>query len=321
LLALLITLSLGCATSPSGGITLFPEGHRMVESAKSLRDANRDGPAPVPRELAKHVSDPWVVEPGDGVLIHPANIDSPVRLPGDQVVLPDGTISLGAYGQILVAGKTIPQIEAEANHIIVGCVKDAGKMVARLVTRDSKVYYVLGEVNSPGSFALRGRETVLDAILAAGGLTANASRNNIILTRPTPPESCRIVLPVCYTDIVQVGDTATNYQIHAGDRVYVPSRTTYESLCPSKASCSRCSGVQTACPLTTHAPELPLPPDVKPIPPHSSEPVWRPAELPKPDPLRDGAEKAAPENKDPDRDGKSENRPKAETLLPPVPRS
>ena len=50
-----------------------------------------------------------------------------------------------------------------------------------------------------GSFALQGRETVLDGIIAAGGLNDKASRNNIILSRPTPPDGCRLVLPICYS--------------------------------------------------------------------------------------------------------------------------
>jgi protein involved in polysaccharide export with SLBB domain len=246
-----VALATGCGSS-SGRFTLFPEGHVLVESAKALRDATPP-PAGIPRELDKHVGSPYVIEPGDGLLVQPASLDSPVRLPGDQTVLPDGTIHLGSYGQMLVAGKTLDQIEAEVNARIQGQVKDAGKITARLVTRDSKVYYVLGEVNSPGAFAWRGRETVLDAILAAGGLTTNASRNNITLTRPTPPDGCRIVLPFCYTDVVQVGDTTTNYQVHAGDRVYVPSRTMLEEFCPKKASCSRCGGPHTPCP--QHGPE------------------------------------------------------------------
>src|SRR5207244_3519626 len=83
-------------------------------------------------------------------------------------------------------------------------------------TRVSKVYYVLGEVNAPGSFTLSGRETVLDGILAAGGLNERASRRNIILSRPTHPDSCRVVLPICYYEIVQLGDTSTNYQLAPG---------------------------------------------------------------------------------------------------------
>jgi hypothetical protein len=38
------------------------------------------------------------------------------------------------------------------------------------------------------------------------------------------------VLPVCWKNIVQLGDTATNYQIAPGDRIYVPSRAAAEVL-------------------------------------------------------------------------------------------
>src|SRR5262249_1097571 len=177
----------------------------------------------LPRELDKRVAPPYIVEPGDVLLAQPANLDSPVRLPGDQTVLPDGTIELGRYGPIVVAGKTVPQIEADVRAQIEATTKGAGPIAVRLVTRVSKVYYVLGEVNAPGAFPLQGRETVLDAILAAGGLNDKASRKFITLSRPTPVDSCRIVLPVCYNEIVQLGDTATNYQIAAGDRIFVPT--------------------------------------------------------------------------------------------------
>jgi len=110
------------------------------------------------------------------------------------------------------------------------------------------VYYVIGEVNAPGAYQLSGRETVLDAILAAGGLTERASRDNIILDRPSAPDSCRTVLPVCWSEIVQLGDTSTNYQMATGDRIYVPSRTFWEDLC-RKPQCPCGSRPQTACPI------------------------------------------------------------------------
>ena len=183
-----------------------------------------------PRELDKTVSGPYTVEPGDVLLVQPASLDSPVRLPGDQPVLPDGTIQLGRYGRWNVAGKTIEIIEGEVNGLIKEKTADAGPIIVRLVTRDSKVFYVLGEVNAPGSFQLKGRETVLDALIAAGGINSNASRRGIILTRPTVPDSCRLVLPVSFNRIVQLGDTTTNYQIRAGDRVYVPSKSLWEDV-------------------------------------------------------------------------------------------
>lgn len=236
---------LGCSSSSGNFLGLAPTGHRLIPEAKALRSAYPD-PLPLPRELDKHVAVPYVIEPGDVLLVQPVNLDSPVRLPGDQTVLPDGTIELGRYGLLQVAGKTLPQIEADARLQVEAVTKDAGPITVRLVTRVSKVYYVLGEVNAPGAFPLQGRETVLDAILAAGGLNDKASRKFITLSRPTHPDGCRVVLPVCYNEIVQLGDTATNYQIAAGDRIYVPTRGHED--CGRKKVCPPCGRPQVPCP-------------------------------------------------------------------------
>jgi polysaccharide biosynthesis/export protein len=227
--------------------SLFPpQMNRMTDTAKALRA----GYAPdVPRELAKGVTEPYTVEPGDVLLVQPVDLESPVRLPGDQPVLPDGTIQIGKYGRLAVAGRTVEEIERLVRERISAQEKDAGPITVRVITRASKVFYVLGEVNSPGSFTLTGRETVLDGILTAGGLTPRAAHQRIILVRPTPTGSCRMVLPVCYDDIVQVGDTATNYQLFPGDRIFVPSPGFLEQLCHKKA-CPPCNPPQTPCPLS-----------------------------------------------------------------------
>jgi protein involved in polysaccharide export with SLBB domain len=267
-------LPAGCTTGPGNRFVLFPESHRLIESARELRAAGIQT-ASIPRELDKGLARPFEVEPGDVVLVQPANLDSPVRLPGDQQVLPDGSIQLGRYGRVIVAGKTVERIEAEVNELVHAQTPDAGPISVRLVTRDSKVFYVLGEVNAPGAFQLKGRETVLDAIVAAGGLSSNASRRSIILTRPTKPDACRIVLPVCYNEIVQVGDTSTNYQLSAGDRVYVPSRSFWDDLHPFKHECAPCGRPHSPCLGETCAPpaerpqeplHLPAPADG--LPPH-----------------------------------------------------
>jgi protein involved in polysaccharide export with SLBB domain len=256
--SLLLLLLSGCASSSSSSaFSLFPEGHWLIPEAKSLRSAYPE-PVALPRELDKRTAPPFVVEPGDVLLVHPVNLDSPVRLPGDQPVLPDGTINLGRYGWLMVAGKSVQRIEAEVRAAVQAQTKDAGPITVRLVQRQSKVYYVLGEVNAPGAFPLQGRETMLDALQAAGGLNNRASRKNITLSRPTKPDSCRIVLPVCYNEIVQLGDTSTNYQIAAGDRVYVPTRTCWEDLLHRKDSCPPCGRPQSPCPLPVNI-EHPVP--------------------------------------------------------------
>jgi hypothetical protein len=88
----------------------------------------------------------------------------------------------------------------------------------------------------------------LDGLAAAGNLTRNAQVKKVVLVRPTQPGACREVLPVCLQQIVQLGDTSTNYQLRPGDRIYVPSQGMLESLLPffSKTS-AVCSGPQSSC--------------------------------------------------------------------------
>jgi protein involved in polysaccharide export with SLBB domain len=242
---LLTVLLTGCL----GGRSSLTGTHRLLPSTEALEQ-----PVPVafPRELDKHVLPPYIVEPGDVLLVQPADLDSPVRLPGDQPILPDGTINLGRYGHILVAGKTVDEIAGLIKATVEPQAKDVGIINVRLVTRASKVYYVLGEVNAPGAFPISGRETVLDAIIAAGGLTERAAHKKVILSRPTAPDSCRIVLPVCYNEIVQHGDTTSNYQLAPGDRIYVASKAAWEdwfSHDHDKKSCVTCSTPTGPCPL------------------------------------------------------------------------
>ena len=102
IIALLLS---GCSLTPGRSLTLFPEGHRIQDSAKAMRRAFPD-PVPLPRELDKRLLPSYVVEPGDVLLVQPADFESPVRIPADQPVLQDGTINLGRYGHVVVAGKT-----------------------------------------------------------------------------------------------------------------------------------------------------------------------------------------------------------------------
>ncbi len=247
----------------------------LLPEAKAFKNAV-PMPPPVPRELDKTVLSAYVVEPGDVLLVQPIKLDSPARIPADQTILPDGKIDLGEYGRVLVAGKPIEQVEAQVQAVVQAKTPDAGQINVRLVGRNSKVYYVLGQVNAPGSFPLQGRETVLDGLVAAGGMNARASRNNIILSRPTTPGGCRIVLPVCYRQIVQLGDTTTNYQLQPGDRIYVPAMSFWEGIIgedkEAKKDCSPCNAPQHACPWdcgdSALTPPTPVPTGIFPAPTH-----------------------------------------------------
>lgn len=243
----IMVLGVGCSSTGSNPLS-FSGTHQLSKSAKLARESVY-APLDLPRELNKTLGPPYIMEPSDIVLVQPAKFDSPVRLPGDQAIFPDGSISLGEYGRIIIAGNTIQAAEKMIQAQIEAKTKDAGPMTLRVISRESKVFYVLGEVNAPGSFTWNGRETVLDGILTAGGLTDQASRGKIILSRPTQPDGCREVLPICYNNIVQLGDTATNYQLRPGDRIFVPSKCFSESLPWSKEE-PHCATSQIPCTAT-----------------------------------------------------------------------
>ncbi len=247
----------GCAST--SGLLMQPGSNKLLSSAKSFAQETTAQSLHVPRETELQFLSEYRVEPGDVLGVEPVDFNSPIRLPGDQPVLPDGSIELGRYGRLVAAGSTVEEVEREVQRLIdqehqddKSVEADQARISVRLIQPESKVYYVLGEVNSPGAFPLIGRETVLDAIIQAGGLGGRANQHAIILSRPTGPSSCRVVLPVCYQQIVQLADSTTNYQIRPGDRIFVPSLTLCgefrQSIFPSLgATCPRCAQDPKSC--------------------------------------------------------------------------
>lgn len=244
-----VLLTGGCSTS-GGTFSLFPTGHYLTDQTRQVLEGS-PRIAALPRELDKTVLPAIYLEPGDGLLVEVLDLASDVRLPADQQVLADGTIDLGLYGRVIVAGLTLEQAERLIEDQLVAFGEDDDQRVNVRLLEPQAVYYVLGEVSSPGAYPLVGRETVLDGIVAAGGLTSRSSPCDILLARPTLPQSCRVTLPVCYRQITQLGDTTTNYQLQPGDRIYVGTRTFCEDIAfwRSNKTCQYCQcRPQVPCP-------------------------------------------------------------------------
>ena len=136
------------ATSLTGGFTLFPANNFLIDDAQ---DVMRGVPssASVPRELQKTVVSSYIIQPGDGLTLEPITTKPAIKLSGEQTVLPDGTIDFGKYGRLVVAGRTLEQIEAEADAAISAAEHEKVQINVRLSKPASAVYYVLGEVNAP----------------------------------------------------------------------------------------------------------------------------------------------------------------------------
>lgn len=178
-----------------------------------------------PRELQKTVLPPYVVEPPDELEISakPAGLDFPTMI---TVIRPDGVVDLNQYGEVTVTGLTLPEVEMKIASQVSAVAARSGntdpvQVSARLINGGaSKVYYVIGTVNTQGAFPITGNETVLDAILKAG-LRSNSLPDKAYLSRPQPGGAPDQVLRVDW-ERIKVGDTLTNYQLMPGDRVVVP---------------------------------------------------------------------------------------------------
>jgi polysaccharide export outer membrane protein len=226
-------------------------------------------PGTVPVELNKATLPPYVIEAPDNLMIEVVtrgkvpvldamgnprpdptdpkkNLeqDGTLRLPVQAISGPfqvriDGTIGLGFWGSVTVAGLSLDQAaEAIRRHVLqnpamsnLGLDKHPENLIVivDVLAYNSKRYYVITDGGGYGEqvypFPITGSETVLDALSNIYGLPSVASRRNIWVARRCPqPDQPWQILPVDWVGITQHGVTATNYQIMPGDRIYVKAQ-------------------------------------------------------------------------------------------------
>lgn len=149
------------------------------------------------------------------------------QISGQHIVRPDGTVSLGSYGSVYVAGLSLAQVkQAIEAHLSKYLYKP--EVAVDVYSYNSKFYYVITDFAGNGEQVARlphtGNETVLDAVSLIGGLSAVSSKH-IWVARPAPTECGNDqILPVDWCGITRKGQVKTNYQIFPGDRVYILSQ-------------------------------------------------------------------------------------------------
>ncbi len=112
------------------------------------------------------------------------------QIEGEHLVGPDGTVNLGTYGSVYIAGMTISEartaIEEHLKEFL-----DEPEVSVDVFAYNSKFYYVVTEGAGLGDQIQRvpitGNETVLDAITQVGGLSRISSKT-IWVARPAPAD-------------------------------------------------------------------------------------------------------------------------------------
>jgi polysaccharide export outer membrane protein len=151
------------------------------------------------------------------------------QIRGPHLVGPDGTVNLGAYGNVMVTGLTRSGAKA-AIEVHLSAFLDSPEVSIDVAAYNSKVYYVIYDGGGAGQQVYRlpvtGNDTVLDAVSQLNGLSPVSDTKKIWVARPNCAEKCAapdIILPVDWCGITARGRAETNYQLMPGDRLYVQS--------------------------------------------------------------------------------------------------
>jgi len=244
LVATTLGLGLGatCLMGLAGSNSQDPPANPVPAPRPPDADRPRSAPEDLPREFNRVSMPPYVVEPPDRLVVEVLEALPGRPITGERQVLPDGTISLGYYGRVFVDSTTTEQIKVKViqhlrefltaaqlgvevtnnGKVVPVPPEKSTKVFVDVVSYNSKVYYVQGDVGTPGRLPVTGNERVLDAIVYAGGLIPTASVPTMRLVRPDPRgQGQEHVYPIDYDAIVSKGDSTTNYQLMPGDRVVV----------------------------------------------------------------------------------------------------
>lgn len=133
-------------------------------------------------------------------------------------VRPDGKISMPLIGEVVAQGKTAVELQNEIATKLKPYVEDP-KVAVIVREVNAPQFSVIGEVQKPGSYPLRGNVTVLQALSQAGGFNQFADQDGIVIVRQSGEKTQKY--NVKYSDLVS-GDGHGSVYLDQGDTVYVP---------------------------------------------------------------------------------------------------
>jgi len=140
-------------------------------------------------------------------------------------VRPDGKISMPLIGDVVAAGLTPDQVSASIKSRLKNYVRDPNVTVIIKELRSHEyltLVRVTGAVNDPLSLNYRQGITVLDAVLAAGGLNDYAAPDKTKLYRVIDGKTHIIYIRL--DDILNKGKLETNIELRPKDIIAVPER-------------------------------------------------------------------------------------------------
>jgi polysaccharide export outer membrane protein len=161
----------------------------------------------------------YVIGPGDTVNIF---VWGNTELSSSVPVRPDGMITTPLVEDVQASGKTSTELAREMERHLSRYIKNpiVTVYVTKFVGRFQEQIRVIGEAVEPQSIPFKENMTVLDVMIAVGGLTEFAAGNSTTLVRTAGGKQRKYRLRL--DDLIKDGDIAANVDILPGDILIIP---------------------------------------------------------------------------------------------------
>lgn len=174
---------------------------------------------PTPKQAsAKAAASDYIIGPGDTLEVFVwRNPELTVTVP----VRPDGKISTPLVEDMVAVGKTAPQLARDMEAVLGEYVRSP--KVNIIVTTAASAFSlvkVVGQVARQEALAYREGMTVLDAVLAVGGLGQFAAGDRSHITRVVNGQQTTIKVKL--DALINHGDVSQNISLKPGDVLFVP---------------------------------------------------------------------------------------------------
>jgi len=165
------------------------------------------------------VDAPYLIGPGDTVnIVVWRNPELSMTIP----VRPDGMISTPLVEDLPASGKTATQLARDIEKALAKYVQTpvVTVVLTSFVGPYGQQVRVIGEAAKPQALAYRNNMTLLDVMIAVGGITDFADGNNASILRTSGGRSQQF--GVRLIDLLKRGDLSANVAMHPGDVLIIP---------------------------------------------------------------------------------------------------
>src|SRR3954471_19526076 len=139
-------------------------------------------------------------------------------------VRPDGMITTPLIPDLQAAGKTPAQLADDIRLALTKYVDDprVTVMVESFQGSFSQQIRVVGATEKPASLPYRANMTLLDAMIAVGGLSQYAAGNRARLIRYDPATGKQHEFQLKIANLLKRGDASANVRLQPGDVIIIP---------------------------------------------------------------------------------------------------